>query len=75
MRKASGQQPAALGWLSVTITAMQRVQHWGFTSQAELWNGRLAMLGFVIAIATELLTGQGVVQQLRALLPGLGIQP
>lgn len=54
---------------------MHRVQHWGFTSQAELWNGRLAMLGFVIAIATELLTGQGVVQQLRALLPGLGIHP
>jgi hypothetical protein len=48
---------------------MHRFHHWGFTSQAELWNGRLAMLGFAIAIATELLTGQGVVQQLRTLLP------
>ena len=26
----------------------------GFTPQAEIWNGRLAMLGFVIAIAIEL---------------------
>ena len=48
---------------------MQPFRQWGFTSQAELWNGRLAMLGFAIAIATELLTGQGVVQQLRSLLP------
>ena len=30
---------------------------WGWSEQAELWNGRLAMLGFVIAIATEFLTG------------------
>ena len=32
----------------------------GFTPQAELWNGRLAMLGFVSAIAIELFTHQGV---------------
>ncbi|MEQ8383448.1 MAG: chlorophyll a/b-binding protein [Coleofasciculus sp. D1-CHI-01] len=36
----------------------------GFTTFAETWNGRLAMLGFVIGIATELLTGQGILQQL-----------
>jgi Chlorophyll A-B binding protein len=36
----------------------------GFTNFAENWNGRLAMLGFVIAIATELLTGKGVLAQL-----------
>jgi hypothetical protein len=34
----------------------------GFTPQAEIWNGRLAMIGFVAAIATELLTKQGVLQ-------------
>ena len=44
-------------------------QRTGFVPFAESLNGRLAMLGFVIAIATELLTGQGVMQQLRALLP------
>jgi len=32
----------------------------GFTPQAELWNGRFAMLGFVSAIAIELFTHKGV---------------
>ena len=36
----------------------------GFTKFAEAWNGRLAMLGLVIAIATEFLTGHGVLSQL-----------
>ncbi|RZM82822.1 high light inducible protein [Leptolyngbya iicbica] len=36
----------------------------GFTEFAENWNGRLAMLGFVIGIATELITGQGILSQL-----------
>jgi hypothetical protein len=36
----------------------------GFTQFAETWNGRLAMLGIVIGIATELLTGQGILSQL-----------
>jgi hypothetical protein len=36
----------------------------GFTAFAETWNGRLAMLGFVIGIATELLTGQGILSQI-----------
>ncbi len=36
----------------------------GFTAFAENWNGRLAMLGFVIGIATEYLTGQGILSQL-----------
>jgi Chlorophyll A-B binding protein len=33
---------------------------WGFTPQAESWNGRFAMLGFVAALLTELFSGQGV---------------
>lgn len=33
---------------------------WGFTSGAENWNGRLAMIGFVAALVTEILTGKGV---------------
>ncbi len=36
----------------------------GFTHFAETWNGRLAMLGFVIGLATELLTGQGILSQI-----------
>jgi hypothetical protein len=33
---------------------------WGFTPQAEVWNGRFAMIGFVAALLTEILSGQGV---------------
>ena len=36
----------------------------GFTNFAETWNGRLAMLGFVIGVTTEILTGQGILSQL-----------
>ena len=36
----------------------------GFTEFAETWNGRLAMLGFVIGVATELLTGHGILSQI-----------
>jgi hypothetical protein len=32
----------------------------GWTEQAERWNGRLAMVGFVISIATEALVGHSV---------------
>ncbi|MGF1570068.1 MAG: hypothetical protein ACFCVD_18690 [Nodosilinea sp.] len=38
---------------------------WGFTADAESLNGRLAMLGFAIAIAIELLSGQGVLHFLN----------
>ncbi len=33
---------------------------WGFTPQAELWNGRIAMIGFMAALLTELIANQGV---------------
>ena len=36
----------------------------GFVNFAETWNGRLAMLGFTIGLATELLTGQGILGQI-----------
>ncbi|MBD1917122.1 MULTISPECIES: chlorophyll a/b-binding protein [Cyanophyceae] len=36
----------------------------GFVDFAETWNGRLAMLGFVIGVATEFLTGQGILSQI-----------
>lgn len=36
----------------------------GFTTFAENWNGRLAMLGFVIGLATEYMTGHGILSQI-----------
>lgn len=36
----------------------------GFNEFAEVWNGRLAMLGFIIGIATEVITGQGILSQI-----------
>ena len=42
----------------------------GFVAFAETWNGRLAMMGFVIGLGTELLTGQSIAAQL-----GLGLSP
>ncbi|MFP4132624.1 MAG: chlorophyll a/b-binding protein [Halothece sp.] len=32
----------------------------GFNAGAENWNGRLAMIGFIAALLTEILSGQGV---------------
>lgn len=44
------------------ITDPQERNSWkmGFTPQAEIWNGRLAMLGFAAAVLIELLSRQGV---------------
>ena len=36
----------------------------GFTRFAELWNGRLAMVGFLAAVLVEMATGQGILGQL-----------
>ena len=36
----------------------------GFVAFAETWNGRLAMMGFVIGLGTEILTGQGILHQI-----------
>ena len=38
----------------------RNVWNWDFTAGAENWNGRLAMIGFVAALAIELTSGQGV---------------
>ncbi|MBC6421587.1 MAG: high light inducible protein [Hormoscilla sp. SP5CHS1] len=42
----------------------QQKSKFGFTEFAETWNGRLAMLGLTIGLATELMTGQGILSQL-----------
>ena len=36
----------------------------GFVDFAETWNGRLAMLGIIIGLSTEVLTGQGILVQI-----------
>src|SRR5579883_429334 len=39
---------------------------WGMTTSAEVWNGRIAMLGF-IALAIELITGHGLLHMVGLL--------
>lgn len=34
---------------------------WGFTTSAENWNGRLAMLGFFFTLVIELISGKGII--------------
>ena len=55
--------PLQLGQQSATFMA-DSSSRFGFVAFAETWNGRMAMLGFVIGLATELLTGQGILQQI-----------
>lgn len=42
------------------VNADRNAWRWGFTPQAEIWNGRFAMLGFIAALLTEYFSGQGV---------------
>lgn len=46
----------------VTAPVVEDRNAWkfGFTPQAELWNGRLAMIGFAAALLIELFSGEGV---------------
>ena len=37
---------------------------WGFSKAAEIWNGRLAMLAFLIVLITELSTSASILQVL-----------
>ncbi|GAX81236.1 hypothetical protein CEUSTIGMA_g8668.t1 [Chlamydomonas eustigma] len=40
---------------------------WGWTKSAEMWNGRLAMLGILAIVALELSTGQSILKQILEL--------
>ena len=42
------------------MQAKKEEAQFGFTPSAENLNGRMAMIGFVAALITELVTGQGV---------------
>jgi len=39
----------------------------GFTPFAETWNGRFAMIGFVLLLAIEVATGKGLIGVLQSL--------
>jgi hypothetical protein len=45
----------------------------GFSNFAEIWNGRMAMLGFLAALASEVLTGKGILGQIGINTTGGGI--
>ncbi len=59
--------------LEPKMRVMGRDAGWGFFPRAEMLNGRLAMLGFVIGVVVEAFTGQGILRQigLGSLLPHL----
>ena len=38
---------------------------WGFKKNAEVWNGRVAQMGFTILLLQELITGKGVIAALN----------
>ncbi|WP_071882369.1 chlorophyll a/b-binding protein [Gloeocapsa sp. PCC 7428] len=54
--------PTMQNTTKVTTPVMEdrNAWRWGFTPQAEIWNGRLAMIGFLAAVLIELFSGQGV---------------
>ena len=37
---------------------------YGFVNFTEIWNVRLSMMGILIGLTTELLTGQGILTQM-----------
>jgi Chlorophyll A-B binding protein len=45
----------------------------GFGNFAEIWNGRMAMIGFASALVSEVLTSKGILGQIGITSPGGGI--
>ena len=39
-------------------------QRFGFVNFAETWNGRMAIMGILIGLGTELITGQSILRQI-----------
>ena len=48
----------------LVATMTDSAPRFGFVAFAETWNGSMAMLGFVIGLATEVLTGQSILSQI-----------
>lgn len=51
---------------AATISMAQKIPQ-GFTSFSEQLNGRAAMMGFILAVVTEALTGKGIVGQVSSI--------
>ena len=58
------QQKQKRSYRVITFSNDAMDSKFGFSSFAETWNGRLAMMGFIIGLGTELLTGQGILSQI-----------
>ena len=52
---------AGLSWYEAAAAAQIHAEQ---LQRVELFNGRAAMLGFVIGVLTEALTGQGILHQI-----------
>ena len=50
--------------MSDSPTPQESEVRYGWVPFAESWNGRLAMLGLLVGLATEILTGQGILAQI-----------
>ncbi len=57
----STNQSSQLSWYEAVAAAQIHEEQ---LQRVELFNGRAAMLGFVIGVITEALTGQGILHQI-----------
>ena len=60
---------------SITDPKERNAWVWGFTPQAEIWNGRFAMLGFVAALITEMASHQVVLHLWGFLIDSTNMMP
>ena len=58
------QQQQRNTYIKIKFLKDSKDSKWGFTHFDETWNGRFAMMGFIIGLGTELLTGQGILDQM-----------
>lgn len=59
-KSSDSAQPAPTATGTTATLPSTNAWQWGFTNSAEVWNGRLAMLGFIAAVIVELISGKGI---------------
>ena len=58
-------QNAKIIWYTIKLIMNNDNQpRFGFVNFAETWNGRMAMMGILIGLGTELITGQSILRQI-----------